>query len=62
MPTKLSLTLEAAQYHQQLDAVVQRTRQAAAQMEALNTDRQITVTADTAPASRALSDLSDKAA
>ena len=60
MPTKLSLTLDAAQYQQQLEAVVQQTRQAAAQMEALNTDRQVTVTADTQPAEKALSDLSDK--
>ena len=62
MPTKLSLTLDAAQYQQQLDAVVRQTRQAAAQMETLNTDRQVAVSADTAQAERALSDLSDKSA
>jgi hypothetical protein len=34
MPTKLSLTLEASQYKQDLDDVVQRTRQAATDMSA----------------------------
>lgn len=57
MPTKLSLTLDAAQYQQQLDAVVRQTRQAAAQMETLNTDRQVTVTADTAPAEQAIEEI-----
>ena len=60
MPTKLSLTLDAAQYQQQLDAVVQQTRQAAAQMVALNEDRKVTVTADTTQAEQSLSDLVGK--
>ena len=57
MPSKLTLTLDAAQYQQQLEAVVQQTRQAAEQMAALSEDRKITVTAETSQAELVLSDL-----
>ena len=57
MPSKLTLTLDAAQYQQQLEAVVQQTRQAAEQMAALSGDRKITVTAETSQAELVLSDL-----
>ena len=56
MPAKLSLTLDAVQYQQQLEAVVQSTRQAAENMSAkLNSDQEIKVSADTAPAEKSIS-------
>ena len=58
MPAKLSLTLDAAKYQQQLEAVVQSTRQAAAQMSTnLTSDQKVTVSADTAAAENALASL-----
>ena len=58
MPAKLFLNLDAAQYQQQLDAVVQSTRQAAEDMsEKLNADQHVTVTADTDPAEKAIDEI-----